>query len=60
MYKEYAVRCGLCGFLIIKPQIALHHVVWCGAVRCNITCGAVRLCHFVGGFDAVCAVYAVW
>ena len=30
------MRCGLCGFLIIKPQTALHH-----AVRCNITCGAV-------------------
>ena len=57
MYKEYAVRCGLCGFLIIKPQIALHHVVWCGAVRCKITCGAVRLCHFAGGCGAI---YAVW
>ena len=57
------MRCGLCGFLIIKPQIALHHAVWCGAVRCNITCGVVRLCHFAGGFDAVfavCAVYTVW
>ena len=38
-------------------------VVWCGVVRCTITCGAVQLCHFVGGFGAVfvaCAVYAVW
>jgi len=26
------MRCGLCGFLIIKPQIALHHAVWCGAL----------------------------
>ena len=26
------MRCGLCGFLIIKPQTALHHAVWCGAV----------------------------
>ena len=24
------MRCGLCGFLIIKPQIALHHAMWCG------------------------------
>ena len=23
------VRCGLCGFLIIKPQTALHHAVRC-------------------------------
>ena len=55
------MRCGLCGFLIIKPQTTLHYA--CGAVRCNITCGAVRLCHFAGGFGAVfavCAIYAVW
>ena len=48
------MQCGLCSFLIIKPQTALHHVVWCDAVR---------LCHFVGGFDVVfvvCTVYAVW
>ena len=25
-------------FLIIKPQIALHHVVWC-----TVTCGATQL-----------------
>ena len=49
------MRCGLCGFLIIKPQTALHH-----AVRCTITCGAMRLYHFAGGFGAVCAVYTVW
>ena len=52
------VRCGLCGFLIIKPQTALHHAVWCGVVRCTITCGAVI--PFCGWFGAVCAVYAVW
>ena len=48
------VRCGLCGFLIIKQQTALHHAMWCGAVR---------LCYFVSGFGAVfvvCVVYAVW
>ena len=31
-------------------------------VRCNITCDAVRLCHFAGGFGAifaVCTVFAV-
>ena len=44
--------CGLCGFYIIKPQTALHH-----AVQCTVTCGAVRLCHFVGGFGAVCVVW---
>ena len=42
------MRCGLCGFLIIKPQTALHHAVWCGAVR---------LYHFASGFGAV---FAVW
>ena len=58
IYREGAVRCGLCGFLIIKPQTVLHH-----AVRCIITCSAVWLCHFAGGFGAVfavCAVYVVW
>ena len=30
--------CDLCGFLIIKSQIALHH-----AVRCIVTCGIVML-----------------
>ena len=82
------MRCGLCGFLIIKPQTALHRAMWsgavqfmrfsyyktanrtapcdverCGAVQCTITCGAVWLCHFAGGFGmifTVCAVYAVW
>ena len=34
--------CGLCGFFIIKPQTALHHVVWCGAVRCGAILLAVR------------------
>ena len=50
-------------FLIIKPQTALHRAVWCGAVRCTITCGAVWLCYFAGGFGmvfTVCVVYAVW
>ena len=23
-------------------------------------CGVVRLCHFAGGFGAVCAIYVVW
>ena len=37
----------------------------CGAMQCNalllaVRCGAVQLCLFVGGFDAVFAVYAVW
>ena len=32
------MRCGLCGFLIMKLQTALHH-----AVRCIVTCGAVML-----------------
>ena len=35
------MRCGLCGFLIIKPQTALHHAVRCGAVQYYLQCGAV-------------------
>ena len=27
------MRCGLCGFLIIKPQTALHHAALLLAVR---------------------------
>ena len=49
---------GLCGFLIIKPQTALHHAVWC-----TITCGAVQLCYFADSFGAVfavCAIFTVW
>ena len=39
------VLCGLCGFLIIKPQTTL----FCGY-------GAIQFCYFVGGFGAVFAV----
>ena len=35
------MRCNLCGFLIIKPQITLHHAVWCGAVHCYLRCCTV-------------------
>ena len=28
--------CGLCGFLIIKLQIALLHAVWCDVVHCYL------------------------
>ena len=48
------MRCSLCGFYIIKPQTALHH-----AVQCTVTCGAVRLYHFTGGFGVVFAVCTV-
>ena len=34
--------------------------MWCGAVWCDVTCGVVQLCIFVGGFDAVFAVCTVW
>ena len=44
------MRCGLCGFLIIKLQITLHRIV---------TCGAVRLCYFASGFGAIFVVCAV-
>ena len=49
------MRYSLYGFLIIKPQIALHH-----AVQCIVTYGIVRLCHFAGGFGAIFVVCAVW
>ena len=42
------VRCGLCGFLIIKLQTALHYAVWCGAVHYYLRCGAVM--PFYGWF----------
>ena len=49
------MRCGLYGFLIIKPQTALHHVMQCGAVHYYLWCGAVMpFC------DSLCAVCAVW
>ena len=49
IYREGAVWCS---FLIIKPQIALHHELWC-----TITCDAVLLCYFAGGFGAICVVW---
>ena len=42
------MRYGLCDFLIIKPQIALHHTVWCSAVMpfCGrFWCGFCGLVH---------------
>ena len=33
------MRCGLCGFLTIKPQTTLHHAVWCGALLLAVRCG---------------------
>ena len=46
------VWCSLCSFLIIKPQTALHHAVWC-----TVTYSVVRLSHFVDDFGVV---FAVW
>ena len=37
-----------CGFLIIKPQTALHYTV-----RCTVTCGSVRLYYFANGFGRI-------
>ena len=40
----------------------MHCTMRCGVVRYTVTCGAARLCHFVGDFGViftVCAVYAV-
>ena len=43
IYKEGAVRCG-----------AVHSYL-----RCTVTCSAVKLYHFAGGFDTIFTVYAV-
>ena len=42
-----------------------NYITPCGVVRCGVLllavrCGAVRLCHFAGGFGAAFAVYPVW
>ena len=42
------MQCGLCGFLIIKMQTALHYAVWCGAMHYYLWCGTVIL--FCGRF----------
>ena len=39
------MRCGLCGFLIIKLQTALHHAVWCSTVQYYLWCSAI--CGFI-------------
>ena len=57
------MRCGLVCTVFLSQNRKSHCTMRCGAVRCKITCGVVRLCHFAGGFGAVftvCAVYAVW
>ena len=41
IYRESAVRCGLCGFLTIKLKTALHHMVRCHTVHYYLRCGAV-------------------
>ena len=57
------MRCGLVCTVFLSQNRKLHYTMRYGAVRCKITCGAVRLCHFVGSFGtvfAVCTVYTVW
>ena len=50
--------CGLCGFLIIKPQTALHHAVWCGAVQYYLRCVAIM--PFCGRFwCSFCGLYGL-
>ena len=48
------MQCGLCGFLIIKPQIALHQ-----AMQCTVTYNAVQFSHFIDNFGvsfSVCEI----
>ena len=40
-------------------QFSYYKTANCNA-PCTITCGAVRLCHFTGGFGMIFAVCAVW
>ena len=53
------MRCGLCGFLIIKPQTALHHAMWCDAMHCYLQYGAVMpFCgRFLYNFYGLCGLY---
>ena len=48
------MRCGLCDFIIIKLQTALHYVMWYGAVRLYYFASSI------GVVFTICAVYAVW
>ena len=55
------MRCGLCGFLIIKPQTALHHAMWCGAIMlfcgrfwCDF-CGLCGLVNTPSNYHEICA-----
>ena len=55
--------CGVVRFVQFSYYKTANRTAPCGVVRCKITCSAMRLCHFTGGFDAVfdvCAVYAIW
>ena len=45
IYKEGVVRCCLCNFLTIQPQIALHHSMWC-----TVTCGFCTVMPFCEQF----------
>ena len=47
------VRCNAVCAVFLLSNHKPHCTMWCGAVRCNITCGAMRLCHFASGFGAV-------
>ena len=61
-----------CGFLIIKPQTALHHAVWCSAVQYYLWYGAVMsfcgwfwcgfcgLCGLVNTTNSMCFVYVTF
>ena len=52
------MQSGVCGFLIIKLQTALHHAVWCGAVHYYLRHGAVMPFYeqFWCGFCGLCGL----
>ena len=59
---KYIEGCDAVQFLWFSYYKTANRTAPCGMMRSNITCSAVRLCHFTDGFDAVfvvCAVYTV-
>ena len=51
------MRCGAVCAVFLLLNCIPHCTMRCGVVRCIVTCGAVRLYYFAGGFGVV---FAVW
>ena len=48
--------CGAVRFVRFSYYKIANCTAPCGVVRCNITCGAVRLCHFAGSLCGLCGL----